>query len=94
MLVGATHTLTDATILTDYFMQHNVSTSVIAIPATVDGNINHPLLEAILGFDTASKIYSQLIGNIMTDAASAKKYWYFMRLMGRDPSILVLETAL
>jgi len=48
----------------------------------------------VVGFDTATKIYSQLIGNNMTDAASAKKYWYFMRLFGRDPSHLVLECAL
>lgn len=52
------------------------------------------MLETIVGFDTASKLYSQLIGNIMIDAASATKYWYFIRLMGRDPSHLVLECAL
>ncbi len=52
------------------------------------------MLESVVGFDTASKLYSQLIGNIMIDAASAIKYWYFIRLMGRDPSHLVLESAL
>ena len=52
------------------------------------------MLEQSVGFDTASKIYAQLIGNIMIDSASAVKYWYFMRLMGRDPSHLVLECAL
>lgn len=51
------------------------------------------MLEAVVGFDTASKVYAQLVGNNMIDAASAVKYWYFMRLMGRDPSHLVLECA-
>mmetsp|Transcript_16978 Transcript_16978/g.2798 ORF Transcript_16978/g.2798 Transcript_16978/m.2798 type:complete len:88 (+) Transcript_16978:2310-2573(+) len=51
-------------------------------------------MEATIGFDTASRVNSQLIGNLMTDSASATKYWYFIRLMGRDPSHLVLEGAL
>jgi len=94
VLVGASHTLTDAIILTNYFLANDVKTSVIGVPATVDGNIHHELFESCIGFDTASKVYSQLIGNIMTDAASATKYWYLMRLMGNDPSHLVLECAL
>jgi len=52
------------------------------------------MLEQSVGFDSAAKVYSQLVGNIMIDSASAVKYWYFMRLMGRDPSHLVLECAL
>jgi 6-phosphofructokinase len=94
VLVGATHTLTDSMVLTEYFLNHKQDTSVIGVPCTVDGNIHHPLFETTVGFDTASKVYSQLIGNIMTDSASATKYWYLMRLMGRDPSHLVLECAL
>lgn len=94
VLVGATHTMTDCLLLTEYFLNNNVKTSIIAVPCTVDGNVKHPLFEATVGFDTASKVYSQLIGNIMTDSASATKYWYLMRLMGRDPSHLVLECAL
>jgi 6-phosphofructokinase 1 len=94
ILVGASHTLTDSLLLTDYFIANNVKTSIVAIPCTVDGNLKHPLFESTIGFDTASKVYSQLIGNIMTDSASATKYWYLMRLMGRDPSHLVLECAL
>jgi diphosphate--fructose-6-phosphate 1-phosphotransferase len=81
-------------VLTEYFLNHKQNTSIIGVPCTVDGNINHPLFETTVGFDTASKLYSQLIGNIMTDSASATKYWYLMRLMGRDPSHLVLECAL
>ena len=94
VFIGATHTLTDALILTNYFLENGVKTRVVTIPCTVDNNVEHHMLEAIVGFDTASKVYSQLIGNIMIDAASAVKYWYFIRLMGRDPSHLVLECAL
>ncbi len=94
ILVGASHTLTDALLVTEYFRENQVATSVIGIPCSVDGNIKHPLFEACIGFDTASKVYSQLIGNIMTDSASATKYWYLIRLMGRDPSHLVLECAM
>lgn len=94
ILVGATHTMTDAAHLTDYFLKEKISTRVIAIPATIYGNINHGFVEATVGFDSASKLYSQLIGNMMTDAASAVKYWYFMRLMGGDPSHLAVESAL
>jgi len=94
IFVGASHTLTDALLVTEYFKVNKVETNVIAIPCSVDGNIKHPLFEACIGFDTASKVYSQLIGNIMTDSASATKYWYLIRLMGRDPSHLVLECAL
>ncbi len=64
------------------------------MPATVDGNIRHSYIATSIGFDTASKVYSQLIGNMLTDSASAIKYWYFIRLMGRDPSHLALECAM
>lgn len=94
VVVGASHTLTDCAIVSNYLLKENVKTHVIGVPCTVDNNIGHPLLEGIVGFDSASKTYSQMIGNIMIDAASAVKYWYFIRLMGRDPSHLVLECAL
>jgi 6-phosphofructokinase 1 len=94
VLVGASHTLTDAAHLTDYFLEQEVRTRIVAIPCTIFGNIAHKYIESTVGFDTASKLYSQLIGNIMTDAASAVKYWYLMRLMGGDPSHLALESAL
>lgn len=93
-LVGATHTLTDGARLAEYFLQNKIDTKVIVIPATLDGNIRHNYLQSSLGFDTASKVYSQLIGNMLTDSASAIKYWYFIRLMGKDPSHLALECAL
>jgi 6-phosphofructokinase len=94
VIIGATHSLSDGLLISDYLVKSGVKTRVITVPCTVDNNIGHHMLEAIVGFDTASKIYSQLIGNIMIDAASAVKYWYFIRLMGRDPSHLVLECAL
>jgi 6-phosphofructokinase len=93
--IGATHTLTDTLYLTDYLLKEEIPTRVIGIPATVDGNIHHNnYISSSLGFDTASKVYSQLIGNMLTDSASAIKYWYFIRLMGADPSHLALECAL
>lgn len=95
VLVGATHILSDGLYLSNFFLKEKLKTCVLVVPATVDGNIRHNgLIEAPIGFDTSSKIYAQLVGNIMTDAASAIKYWYFIRLMGRDPSHLVLETGL
>jgi len=94
ILVGATHTLTDAAYLSEYFKIKNIETRVVAIPSTVDGNIHHNYIATSLGFDTASKVYAQQIGNMLTDSASAIKYWYFIRLMGRDPSHLALEAAL
>jgi len=94
VLIGATHTLTDAAYLTEYFLANEVKTCVVGIPASIDGNIAHPMFETCVGFDTASRLYAQMIGNIMTDAASSTKYWYFIRLMGRDPSHLVLEAGL
>ena len=89
VLIGASHTLTDAAYLTDFFIENNVKTRVISVPCTIDNNLGNHMLEQSVGFDTASKLYSQLIGNMMIDSASAIKYWYFMRLMGRDPSHLV-----
>jgi diphosphate--fructose-6-phosphate 1-phosphotransferase len=80
--------------LSDYFIEHKIKTRVIAIPSTVDGNIHHEYIATSIGFDTASKVYSQLIGNMLSDSASAIKYWYFIRLMGRDPSHLALECAI
>jgi len=94
VMVGATSTMTDAAHLSEYFLANKVSTSVIVIPGTVDGNIHHKYISTSIGFDSASKVYSQLIGNMLTDSASAVKYWYFIRLMGKDPSHLALECGL
>ena len=64
------------------------------VPATVDGNIHHKYIPTSIGFDSASKLYSKLVGNMLTDSASAVNNWYFVRLMGKESSHLVLECAL
>jgi 6-phosphofructokinase len=94
IFVGATACLTDAIFLSEHLLKQEVSTRVIVILATVDGNVHHKYIQASIGFDTASKVYSQLVGNMLTDSASAVKYWYFIRLMGKEPSHLALECAL
>lgn len=94
VLVGATSTLTDAVYLANYFNLVKCPTRVIVVPASVDGNIHHKYVQTAIGFDTCSKFYSQLIGNMLTDSASAIKYWYFIRLMGNQPSHMALECAL
>ena len=86
--------MTDGCALSEYFLANQIDTSVVVVPATVNGNIRHSFISTSIGFDTASKVYSQLIGNMLSDSASAIKYWYFIRLMGRDPSHLVLECAM
>ena len=94
VLIGSTNVLTHAAYLTEYLLKRKSETKVIAVPSSVDGNIRHRYLETSIGFDTTSKMYGQLCGNTFTDAASSVKYWYLIRMMGRDPSHLVLETAL
>lgn len=94
VLIGASHTITDASIVSEHFLREGVPTRIVAVPCTLDGNVHHDMFEQSVGFDSASKLYGQLIGNLMTDAASAIKYWYFIRLMGRDPSHLAVECAL
>lgn len=94
ILIGATHTLTDGALLADHFLKNNVKTVVNCVPCTIDNNIHHKDLEISVGFATSSHTYSTLISNLMIDASSNTKYWYFIRLMGRDPSHLTLECAL
>lgn len=93
-MIGCSKTLTDGLYLTQYFVEQKVDTSVIVVPASVDGNIHHKYIQTSIGFDSASKLYSKLIGNMLTDSASAMKNWYFVRLMGKESSHLVLECAL
>lgn len=94
VIVGGVSVHTDACMLTEYFLVNEVKTNVIVIPLTLNNDIRHQVLQTTLGFDTVSKVYSQLIGNMLTDSASAIKYWYFIRLMGKEPSHLALECAL
>jgi len=94
VLLGGTLSMTHAANLAEWFTNESVSTKVLGIPCGVDGNMKSNRVETAFGFDTASKVYSQLVGNIETDCASAKKYWYFIKLMGRQPSHLALECSL
>lgn len=94
VLVGSSLAMTEAAVLSNYFLAKKARCKVIGIPATASNNLLHELIETNIGFDTASKLYSSLIGNVLTDAASMPKYWHFVRLMGRQPSNEVLECAL
>lgn len=94
IIAGGTHAITDAAYIAEYLLISGEKTKVIGVPLSVDNNISHELFESTLGFDTASKVNAELVGNMMTDSASATKYYYFIRVMGRDPSHLALECAL
>lgn len=94
VIVGGDDSNTNAALLAEYFLEHDVRTSVIGVPKTIDGDLKGGEVELPFGFDTATKVYSELIGNICRDAASAGKYWHFIRLMGRSASHVTLECAL
>lgn len=80
--------------LPDICIFTGLNTSVIGVPKTIDGDLKNEKVAVSFGFDTACKVYSEAIGNIMIDAASAKKYWHWIRLMGRSASHITLECAL
>ncbi|KAG5178774.1 pyrophosphate--fructose 6-phosphate 1-phosphotransferase subunit beta [Tribonema minus] len=94
VLVGGNRTHTDAAYLTEHFVASGTATSVVAVPCSISGGARNQFVETAVGFDTAVKVYSQLAGNTAIDGASARKYWYFMRLMGQGPSHIALEVAL
>ena len=94
VMVGGPHTLTDAGLLSEFFLKKSSTCRIVAVPATVNNNIRHPLIECSLGFHSASHAYASLVGNLLTDCASAKKYWYFVRLLSNDPSTSVLEASM
>jgi len=80
--------------LAEYFLKQEVPVQVIGVPKTIDGDLKNEQIEVSFGFDTACKVYSELIGNIARDSNSAKKYWHFIKLMGRSASHIALECAL
>ncbi|OII71579.1 phosphofructokinase family protein [Cryptosporidium andersoni] len=94
VLCGSAFGMTQSAILTEYFLQHNCNTKIVGVPATASNNLTNDLVETCVGFDSSTKLYASLIGNVLTDAASMPKYWHFIRLMGRQPSNEVLECAL
>ena len=94
VIIGGDDSNTNACILAEYYSQKNHGIQVIGCPKTIDGDLKNEMIETSFGFDTACKVYSELIGNIQRDANSAKKYWHFIRLMGRSASHITLECAL
>jgi diphosphate-dependent phosphofructokinase len=94
VIIGGDDSNTNACVLAEYYLQKNSGVSVIGCPKTIDGDLKNEMIETSFGFDTACKVYSELIGNIQRDANSAKKYWHFIKLMGRSASHIGLECAL
>ncbi len=94
IIIGGDDSNTNGAVLAEYFKQKNSGISVIGVPKTIDGDLKNEYIEVSFGFDTATKTYSELIGNIEKDANSAKKYWHFIKLMGRSASHICLECAL
>ncbi|MCG8569847.1 MAG: diphosphate--fructose-6-phosphate 1-phosphotransferase [Spirochaetes bacterium] len=92
VIIGGDDSNTNAALMAEYFAPHNIK--VIGVPKTIDGDLKNEYIETSFGFDTATKIYSELIGNIARDANSAKKYWHFIKLMGRSASHICLECQL
>lgn len=93
VIIGGDDSNTNAAFLAEYFSLKKINTAVIGIPKTIDGDLKTDSIEISFGFDTASKTYSDIIGNIARDAISAKKYYYFVKLMGRTASHITLECA-
>ncbi len=94
VIIGGDDSNTNAAVLAEYMAAHNTGVQVIGCPKTIDGDLKNEDIEASFGFDTATKTYSGLIGNIERDANSAKKYWHFIKVMGRSASHVALECAL
>jgi pyrophosphate--fructose-6-phosphate 1-phosphotransferase len=94
VVIGGDDSNTNGAMLAEYFIQQGVQTLVIGVPKTIDGDLRSEDIEMSFGFDSACKTYSELIGNIARDALSAKKYYHFIKLMGRSASHIALECAM
>ena len=94
IIIGGDDSNTNACVLAEYYLQKKAGIQVIGCPKTIDGDLKNEMIETSFGFDTATKVYSEVIGNIERDANSAKKYWHFIKLMGRSASHVTLECAL
>ena len=94
IIIGGDDSNTNAAVLAEYLKAEGSSVGVIGVPKTIDGDMKNEQIETSFGFDTATKTYSELIGNIQRDASSAVKYWHFIKLMGRAASHVALECAL
>ncbi|RKX88697.1 MAG: diphosphate--fructose-6-phosphate 1-phosphotransferase [Spirochaetes bacterium] len=94
VVIGGDDSNTNGAVLAEWFKKKNSGITVVGCPKTIDGDLKNELIETSFGFDTATKTFSELIGNIEKDANSAKKYWHFIKLMGRSASHIALECAL
>ena len=94
VIIGGDDSNTNAAVLAEYFAARNAGIQVIGCPKTIDGDLKNEDIECSFGFDTATKTYAEIVGNIERDANSAKKYWHFVKVMGRSASHVALETAL
>ncbi|MDR3267531.1 MAG: diphosphate--fructose-6-phosphate 1-phosphotransferase [Tannerella sp.] len=94
VIIGGDDSNTNACVLAEYYKSIGAGVQVIGCPKTIDGDLKNEQIEASFGFDTACKVYSEVIGNIQRDCNSARKYWHFIKLMGRSASHIALECAL
>lgn len=94
VLIGGAYTATDATLLTEFLLNSGVKTRIVVVPCDYSRDLKNNFVETTVGFDTYCRTVSSLIGNICTDARSAAKYYHFIRLLGRSPSHVILESAL
>ena len=94
VIIGGDDSNTNAALLAEWFVKHDTGIQVIGCPKTIDGDLKNDQIEVSFGFDTATKTYAELIGNIQRDANSAKKYWHFIKIMGRSASHVAVEAAL
>lgn len=94
VIIGGDDSNTNACVLAEYYAAHDYGVQVIGCPKTIDGDLKNEQIETSFGFDTACKTYAEVIGNIQRDANSARKYWHFIKLMGRSASHIALECAL
>jgi pyrophosphate--fructose-6-phosphate 1-phosphotransferase len=93
VVIGGDDSNTNAALLAEFFASKGAPIAVVGVPKTIDGDLKNEVIETSFGFDTATKVYSELIGNICRDAASSRKYWHFIKLMGRSASHIALECA-
>ena len=94
IIIGGDDSNTNAAVLAEYYKSIGSDIQVLGCPKTIDGDLKNEIIETSFGFDTATKVYSELIGNIQRDCNSSKKYWHFIKLMGRSASHIALECAL
>ena len=94
VIIGGDDSNTNACVLAEYYAAKKYGVQVVGCPKTIDGDLKNNMIETSFGFDTATKTYSEVIGNIERDCNSARKYWHFIKLMGRSASHIALECAL